>query len=343
MESLGEEGVKRLNALVVEHAVAVGFGDPTILSADTTAQELPIGYPHEAGILKGLAERCSRALEKLKSKGKRGFKQAQELCQTIVFKAKEYHLFAKTKERKDTILRSMVAQTRKLLRETAAIESRYAEQTERVVQSACSQLEKMGSVGETLLPQILYWLKTGTVAKGKILHAGLTNARAIVRNKVGKKVEFGLQYLLCAIGGGYLLAELIDKPTGETKMPMKALGIYQSVFTEETVPDLFVFDRGGSSEKNRERLKDAGVEKIGIQPKGNAPWHVHGKDREAVASERAMIEGRIGSLKSDKYGFNKPKDRKISTVRSSGQRSVASYNLNKLMRDLVSQSNEATA
>ena len=56
------------------------------------------------------------------------------------------------------------------------------------------------------------------MAKGKILHAGLTNARAIVRNKVGKKVEFGLQYLVCAIGGGYLLAELIAKPTGETKI-----------------------------------------------------------------------------------------------------------------------------
>ena len=55
MESLGEEGIKELNALIVRHAVDLGFGDPRTLSADTTAQELPIGYPHEAGILKGLA------------------------------------------------------------------------------------------------------------------------------------------------------------------------------------------------------------------------------------------------------------------------------------------------
>jgi hypothetical protein len=223
MESLGEEGIKELNALIVRHAVALGFGDTKILSADTTAQELPIGYPHEAGILKGLAERCSRAIEKLKGKGKRGFKKAQECCQAIIYKAKEYHLFAKTKERKDAILRTMVSQTRKLLWEAEVVVARFSEDTERVVSSACCQMDKMASVGRQLLPQILYWLKTGIVAKGKILHAGLTNARAIVRNKVGKKVEFGLQYLVCAIGGGYLLAELIDKPTGETKMPMKAL------------------------------------------------------------------------------------------------------------------------
>ncbi len=335
MESLGEDGIKELNALIVRQAVALGFGDTKTLSADTTAQELPIGYPHEAGILKGLAERCSRALEKLKGKGKRGLKKAQELGQAIVFKAKEYHLFAKTKERKDAILRTMVRQTRKLLWEAEVVSARFSKDTTRVVSSACGQLDKMASVGRQLLPQILYWLKTGTVAKGKIIHAGLTNARAIVRNKVGKKVEFGLQYLVCAIGGGYMFAELIDKPTGETKMPMKALAAYQSVFTEETVPELFVFDRGGSSEENRETLQDAGVKKVGIQPKGKAPWLVHGQDRKTVATERAMMEGRIGSLKSDKYKFNKPKERKTSTVRASGQRAVVSFNLNKLMRDLT--------
>lgn len=343
MEALGEEGIKELNTLIVKHAVNLGFGDSATLSGDTTAQELPIGYPHEAGILKGLAERCSRAFNKLKGKGKRGLKKGQERCQAIVRKAKEYHLFAKTKERKDAILRNMVRQTRKLLWEAEVASVRFSDETERVVSSASDQLQQMALIGRQLLPQILHWLKTGTVAKGKILHAGLSNARAIVRNKVGKKVEFGLQYLVCAIGGGYLLAELIDKPTGETKMPGKSLAIYQTVFGPEAVPELFVYDRGGHSRDNGRKLKRAGIKKVGIQPKGRAPWLVHGKDRKTVAKERAMMEGRIGSLKSDKYKFNKPKDRKTSTVRASGQRAVVSFNLNKLMRDLTSQPTKAAA
>ncbi|MDM8539389.1 hypothetical protein QUF70_21755, partial [Desulfobacterales bacterium HSG17] len=52
-------------------------------------------------------------------------------------------------------------------------------------------------------------------------------------------------------------------------------------------------------------------------------------------SERGMMEGVIGTLKTEKYGFNKPKERSIETLRSAGQRSILSSNLNKLMRDLT--------
>jgi hypothetical protein len=343
LEALGEQGLKDLNALVVRQAVELGFGDPATLSGDTTAQELPIGYPHEAGILKGLAERCKRALDRLKSKGKRGLKKTEEQCAKVVKRAKEYHLFAKTQERKDAIVRAMVRQTRKLLWEAEVAATRFSEDTDRVVRAATDQLWQMASVGRQLLPQILHWLKTGVVAKGKILHAGLTNARAIVRNKAGKKVEFGLQYLVCAIGGGYLLAQVIAKPTGESKMPHKSLAMYREVFGAEAVPDLFVYDRGGWSRENAASLRVAGVKKVGIQPKGKAAWLVHGKDRKTVTKERAMMEGRIGSLKSDRYKFNKPKERKVTTVCAAGQRAVASFNLNKLMRDLMRQGAMAAA
>ncbi len=70
LAALGNDCIKELNILIVKQAVAFGFGDPRILSGDTTAQELPIGYPNEPGILRGLAERCQRALVNLKKKGK---------------------------------------------------------------------------------------------------------------------------------------------------------------------------------------------------------------------------------------------------------------------------------
>ncbi|PON09694.1 hypothetical protein C2W62_54120, partial [Candidatus Entotheonella serta] len=41
-----------------------GFVDEGVISADTTAQELPIGYPNEPGILRGLSQRCGRALKR---------------------------------------------------------------------------------------------------------------------------------------------------------------------------------------------------------------------------------------------------------------------------------------
>src|SRR5712692_9966549 len=42
--ALGKEGVDEINALILHVAKDCGFADPSILSSDTTAQELPIGY-----------------------------------------------------------------------------------------------------------------------------------------------------------------------------------------------------------------------------------------------------------------------------------------------------------
>src|SRR6266478_3090879 len=93
--ALGKEGVDEINALILHVAKDCGFADPGILSSDTTAQELPIGYPNEPGILRGLAQRCGRALEKLKRRGVQGVEAAIEQVQTILRTVKEHHLFAK--------------------------------------------------------------------------------------------------------------------------------------------------------------------------------------------------------------------------------------------------------
>jgi hypothetical protein len=330
--SLGAEGFKELNEHIVQQAVRFGFGDPSTLSADTTAQELPIGYPHEAGILQGLAERCGRAVKRLRGCGKRGLATITKCVAGLRAKAKEYHLFAKTPERKDEILRSMVRQAKRLKDSAKETASRLASATNRNVQYATSVLAQMSDVAAKLLPQIQYWLRTKKVAKGKVIHAGHQMARAIVRNKPGKKVEFGLQYLVAAIGGGYLLGRTIVTPTGETKMPLVALEMYRDVFSAAATPDLFVYDRGGHSKDNVKALKKQGVKKIGIQPKGRAQWQVHGRDRKNVMSERGKMEGKIGTLKNA-YNFNKPRQRRDDTVLAAGHGSLLSFNLNKFMRD----------
>src|SRR5467141_4813468 len=82
--ALGKEGVDEINALMLHVAKDFGFADVSILSSDTTAQELPIGYPNEPGILRGLAQRCGRALAKLKTRGVVGVDHALTQVQTIL-------------------------------------------------------------------------------------------------------------------------------------------------------------------------------------------------------------------------------------------------------------------
>jgi hypothetical protein len=103
-DALGKQGIEQINALIVKEAVRLGFGDPTELSADTTVQELPIGYPNEPGILRGLAQRCGRALLNLQQKGVKEVHQALDKVETVLRSVKEYHLFAKGKAEKQRIL-----------------------------------------------------------------------------------------------------------------------------------------------------------------------------------------------------------------------------------------------
>jgi hypothetical protein len=333
--ALGKDGIEEVNALILHVATDCGFADASILSSDTTAQELPIGYPNEPGILRGWAQRCGRALTKLKTRAVVGVDTALAQVQTILRTVKEHHLFAKGKQAKRQVLTRLLTEVGELIVQTRLLVQGLGARRDRVTHHAVTTLQTMHEVAKGLIPQIVQWITTSVVAKGKILHAGVTQARALVRHKAGKEVEFGLPYLLSRLGGGYVFGTLIRGAVDESKMPLQALAGYRTIFGAHATPTLLVYDRGGSALATLRALAREGVKQIGIQPKGNRAWSVAEAVREMVRSERGKTEGIIGTLKTDKYGFNKPKERLWQTLEMAGPRSVLSYNLNKFMRDLV--------
>ena len=333
--ALGKDGIEEVNALLLHVAQDSGFADASILSSDTTAQELPIGYPNEPGILRGWAQRCGRALAQLKTRAVVGVDTALAQVQTILRRVKEHHLFAKGKQAKRQVLTRLLTEVGQLIVQTRLLVQGLGARRDRVTQNALTTLQTMHEVAKRLIPQIVQWITTGVVAKGKILHAGVTQARALVRHKAGKEVEFGLPYLLSRLGGGYVFGTLIRGVVDESKMPLQALAGYRELFGAHATPTLMVYDRGGSATATLRALAREGVKQIGIQPKGNRAWSVAEAVRETVRSERGKAEGIIGTLKTDKYGFNKPKERLWHTLEMAGPRSILSYNLNKFMRDLV--------
>src|SRR5256712_7114973 len=333
--ALGREGVDEVNALMRHVAKDFGFADPSMLSSDTTAQELPIGYPNEPGILRGWAQRCGRALVKLKTRGVGGVDHALDQVQTILRSVKEHHLFAKGKQVKRQVLTRLLTEVGQLVVHTRPRVTRLGQSRDRVTPRATATLVALHEVAKRLSPQIVQWLTPGVGAKGKIIHAGVTQARAIVRHKAGKQVEFGLPYLLSRLGGGYVFGTLIRGVVDESKMPLQALAGYRAIFGAQATPTLLVYDRGGYATATLETPTHHGVQEMGIQPKGQGTWCVAEAVRETVRSERGKTEGIIGTLKTDKYGFNKPKERLWQTLEMAGPRSILSFNLNKLMRDVV--------
>jgi len=333
--ALGKAGIDEVTHLVIKQAHGFGFVDEGVVSADTTAQELAIGYPNEPGILRGLAQRCGRALMRLKKRGVQGLEAALEQTETILRSVKEHHLFTKGKTEKREVLTRILKEVGTLIGQTRVIAAAVQGRSDRVIQNAHSRLVAMQDVIKVLMGQIVHWVSTGKVAANKIVHVGFPQARAIVRNKAGKKTEFGLGYLISRLGGGYVFGERIVANADERQMPLKALAGYREIFGQEATPELVVYDRGGDSTATRQKLALAGVKQVGIQPKGKRPWSVAEGVRDQIRSERGQTEGVIGTLKSNRYKFNKPKERLWQTLEMAGPRSILSFNLNKFMRDLM--------
>ena len=101
------------------------------------------------------------------------------------------------------------------------------------------------------------------------------------------------------------------------------------------VPKEYGFDRGGYSKSNIKKLTKLGVKKVGIAPKGQAPWAVSDSVAAHIKRERVKVEGCIGTLKTHRYGFNRPDSRSTAAMKLIGQRSFVGFNLRKLVREQI--------
>jgi hypothetical protein len=340
-ELLGEDGIRRLNEYVVKWAVEEKLADPTVVVADTTAQEAAIPHPNEMGLMASFVTAVVAASKKVGPALKGFVEKAAAVWATAKRKLREYRLFAKekTKAAKDKMVAEMTAVIEKAngllgraLRDVAAQTSARLHKYKKV---AWARLNHLHQTMGKLTPQIRYWLRTGYVASNKIINLWIPELYSIVRGKVGKTVEFGLSWGITRLRGGFLLATLAqDKgELHDSKFAVRAVKDHIARFGKP--PRAYAYDRGGWSDGNVKELKRIGVKDVGLAPRGRAHWRVSGKRKEQLVSERAQVEGGIGTIKCGKYGFNRPAARSAASMGACGQRAVLGFNLNKLLRGMA--------
>lgn len=331
--ALGAEGKAEVNALIIKTACELGFTNREILSSDTTVQEPAIGYPNEPTILKGWAERIERSMKKLKKRGVKIAVEAIEKARQIYKSVKQYHLFSRTREEKKKVLKKIVEQSEELKALAKEVISQVSHRCGEIKQKVAGRLKRMVEVAEVLVVQIKSWMRSGKAATEKIIHVGITKARAIVKRK--GVVKFGMKWLISRLKGGYVFGKRVEARADENQMPEESLKDYREVMGEKATPKMVVYDRGASVGVVGPKLKKEGVKRVGIPPRGDGQWQVGEKDQKVVKSERGKTEGSIGRLKSRKYWFSHRQERSVKTQDGAGQRAIVSANLNTLMRDLV--------
>jgi hypothetical protein len=315
---LGEDGVKKINEHVVKWAVEEKLADPTVASADTTAQEATTPYPNEMGLMATFVSAIVAASKNVGTALSGFVKRAGGLFKAAKTKLREFRLFAKKKSKaaRNRLASSMASVVEKVQNELGAALTDVSRRMRltKFRKTAWGTIQKLHGTMKMLLPQIRYWLRTGFVAKNKIVSLYIPEIYAIVRGKVGKPIEFGLNWGIERLGGGFLLATLAkDKlELYDSRFAVRAVKDHKALFGK--VPKAYAYDRAGSSEKNVDELKAMGVSHVGLAPRGKAKWEVSGKIKERLVSERAQVEAGIGTIKSRKYGFNRPAARSAAAM-----------------------------
>jgi len=336
---LGEDGVKLMNEFAVKWAVREKLADPSVVVGDTTAQEAAIPYPNEMGLMAAFVTAVTAASKTAGGVFKEFLHESALLMQKAKAKVRAYRLFAKTKPVKDR----MVAQMTRLLERVqsplaAALQrARLGRRVSEHALTARAKLAKLHQALSTLVPQVRYWLRTGWVAKDKIISLHVPELYSIVRGKVGKTVEFGLTWGFTRLRGGFLLARLAGdrRELHDSRFAITAVHDHVAMFG--TAPRAFGYDRGGHSIENVQTLKALGVRDVGLAPQGRCAWAVDDATRRTISRERAMIEGGIGAVKSSRYNFHRPRARSVRMMGTAGQLAVLGFNLNKLARSFAAR------
>jgi hypothetical protein len=340
IELMGEEGARLINEYVVEWAVEEKLADPSLMVADTTAQEADIPHPNEMGLMAAFmttvaasSKKAGAAMVEFLKKTSREFEEGKR-------RLREYRLFAKekTKAVKDRMMAEMTTLVEKVneqLGKALEVASKSRHQLSKYGLVARAKVVQLHETMGKLIPQIRYWLKTGYVASGKIINLHLPELYSIVRGKVGKTVEFGLSWGIRRLRGGYLLATLATTKNElvDSKFAVSAVKEHITLFGK--APKAYAYDRGGWSNGNIAALKKLGVKEVGLAPRGKAEWRVSAAAKKKLVSERAQVEGGIGTIKHAKYRFNRPAARSTRMMGACGQLAVLGSNMNKIVRELA--------
>ena len=327
----GEKGAQLITRDILKTARQFGLTEPDDLDMDTTVQDSGITHPTEMKLMNYLLKRLSAISGTLKKVSGRGITGMKKLLDEFKKNMTRYRFFAKDLKTKTELIKKA-----KALSETALEKlSRLVpgdKSFDKLQKRAQEEILRFNTLGPELMDQIGFWLRTGKVAKNKIVSLWKLAPKAISKGKIGKSVEFGRKWIVNCYRGGYVLVMAPENvKISDQHCVIESLSLHSTVFEE--MPKTYGTDRGMYSTENLELCLSAGIEKIAIQPKGQTKPLVSRRDHQEFSNRRAGIEPRIAHLKTRGLGRSKMKSDMGDLI--SGYRSALSYNMSLLMRDLA--------
>ncbi len=321
---MGPEGMEHFNKQFLLQAEGLGLLNPTTLMSDTTAQEARIPYPNEVGLMKRFTDLALGGISKLGRKFSKVKTQAKEIASKVKGLVRRAHLFAKTQEEKRKVAKKLYHTTQDLKKTTCRVFRIWdlvKNKSNRRSQKLIRSYEQTFPSDFTFFGNRFYRIKENPTS---------SEDRALLYSPWQSWKVRGVWDQVGDQQNRWICHHASDKKfcVESIKEPIELFG---------KAPKIYGFDRGGYSPGNIKKAKRLGVKNIGIAPLGKAKWNVSERMSEKIRRERAQVEGVIGSLKSRKYGFNKPNVKSTMAMETSAHRSFLGFNLNKALRKLHQQ------
>ncbi len=344
----GEAAINGLNEALLAKANEERVLKTNRVRADTTVVEANVAYPSDSSLLAKGAAKMVRIAKQLRTMGFAARTRVADKTRTVRSRARSIN--ANLKRRNDDKL----VEVRRINADLARIAEQVARQADHVVRNARRRLARLARLGEeasgrvrravddlercaTLTRKVAAQTRqrlAGTTPDGatRVVSLHDSDARPIVKGRLGKPVEFGYKAQIVDNEDGVIVdhnVEIGNPPDA----PMLTPAIRRIKHRAGRAPAAVTADRGYGDPNVEAELRDEGVRHIVLPTKGKP-----NAQRREVENRRAFkqmvrwrtgCEGRISCAKRD-FGLARTRLDGIAGARTWVGHGIFNHNLVKI-------------
>ena len=302
-KQIGPEGVKLIEAEVLNTLKKTKIMRGRRLVTDTTVMPVNIAYPTDINLLDKIRRKAVEYIGKAKDFGAKTYRTYQRTARKVVITYQ--------KVRKHTIKSRRRVQKKLLQFSNRSIEQlndaikTAKESSTPVAQKPKEQFikkaEQFLQTANNILAQQKQIYQNKKVTE-RIVSVQKTHVRPMVRGKYPVEVEFGPKILLNLQGDCLFLEDVQFNNVADSQLLEKSIQGYKERFGK--MPTQLAADRGFWSKANRQLAEDLGIKKIAIENKGKSNYLKGQPFRERLRRLRCKIEAKI-SLAKRKHGLGR--------------------------------------
>jgi IS5 family transposase len=321
-QRLDKQQFDQFEQTLIDDLIANKLLKPKGLLIDATVCESDISYPTDCGLLNKARQYCVAQIKQL---SKIVGTKVRTYCRVA---QQQYLNFTKRRQKTQQQIRqmqkSLLQYLRRNIRQMTELVDQALEKGHVVSAKVLRKLEIVTKIYEQ--QKYMYDNRVKTI-ESRIVSFHKSYIRPIVRNKSGKRVEFGPKVSLSHVDGYVFVDHYSTENYNESIKLEQSIENYKDKFGK--YPDYVSMDQIYGSRDNRNYLNDKGIPSS-VKPLGRKKKkETHDKEhrwRKAKQKERNRIEGAIGHVKT-KYSLGEVRAKLPETEYSWLRLALLSHNV----------------